>query len=474
MARERRSGLRPGGPQRSEPERSGPRLWRPLAHLTALLGLLLAPGLLPEPANARVFDPTSFTLDNGLQVVVVTNHRAPIVTHMIWYKVGAADEEQGESGLAHFLEHLMFKGTDTLAPGEFSKIISFNGGTENAFTSSDYTAYFQTIASDRLEIVMTHEADRMANLRLTDEVVLPERDVVLEERRSRVANEPGSRLAELAQAVLFLNHPYRRPVIGWEHEIRALDTESALAFYEKWYAPNNAVLIVAGDVEPSAVRALAEKTYGKIASKTVPARHRALEPEQAAPRRVTLKDARVRQPAVSIRYLAPSHNTAAGSESYALSVLEEIMGGGATSRLYRDLVVEQGVASSAGAGYNGGALDLGSFVFYASPRPGGEIDEVEVQLRAEIARLLKDGVTAEEVEAAKKRLIAGAIYARDNLSTAPRVIGAALTTGRTIEEVEAWPELIEKVTAEEIDDAARAALRAERSVTSLLLPEPTT
>ena len=194
----------------------------------ALIGFVFAATGLASLAQARVFDPESYTLANGLQVVVIENHRAPIVTHMIWYKVGAADESAGESGNAHFLEHLMFKGTKTLGPGEFSEIIAQNGGQENAFTSYDYTAYFQTVASDRLEIVMRHEADRMANLILTDAVVLPERDVILEERRSRVDNEPGSLLRETMQAALFLNHPYRLPVIGWEHEIRSLNTQTAL------------------------------------------------------------------------------------------------------------------------------------------------------------------------------------------------------------------------------------------------------
>ena len=211
----------------------------------ALAALVFGP---VSGGEARVFDPEAFTLDNGLQVVVITNRRAPIVTHMVWYKVGAADEAPGESGNAHFLEHLMFKGTDTLGPGEFSRIIALNGGQENAFTSYDYTAYYQTVARDRLEIVMQHEADRMTNLRLTDDVVLPERDVILEERRSRVENEPARKLQEMMQATLYLNHPYRIPVIGWAHEIKQLNTETALAFYRRWYAPNNAILVVAGDI----------------------------------------------------------------------------------------------------------------------------------------------------------------------------------------------------------------------------------
>ncbi len=244
-----------------------PEAQRSFFHKAAVL-LLAALGLaaIAAPkAEAGVFDPETFTLDNGLKVVVVTNRRAPIVTHMIWYRVGAADEAPGESGLAHFLEHLMFKGTKNTEPGEFTRIVAENGGVQNAFTSYDYTAYFQTVARDRLEIMMRYEADRMTNLQLTDEIVDPERQVVLEERRSRVGNNPSSQLWEQANATLFLNHPYRVPVIGWEHEIKQLSTEGALAFYRKWYAPNNAVLVVAGDVTAEDVRPLAEKYYGPIA-----------------------------------------------------------------------------------------------------------------------------------------------------------------------------------------------------------------
>jgi len=337
---------------RRSPSASAP-ISTPMLGLARLAGaaffsLIFVAAGLASLAQARVFDPETFTLANGLQVVVIENRRAPIVTHMVWYKVGAADESAGESGNAHFLEHLMFKGTNTLGPGEFSEIIAQNGGQENAFTSYDYTAYYQTVANDRLEIVMRHEADRMANLVLTDALVLPERDVILEERRSRVDNEPGSQLRETMQAGLYLNHPYRVPVIGWEHEIRSLSTETALAFYRRWYAPNNAVLVVAGDVDADEVRRLAEKYYGKVPAGEVLERVRPTEPPQYAARRVTLENARVRQPSLSISYLAPAHNSPGGEHAYALQVLDQILGGGATSRLYRSLVVEQGLAASRG------------------------------------------------------------------------------------------------------------------------------
>lgn len=443
---------------------------RRLGVLTGLAALLLT---FVRPVQARVFEPETFTLDNGLQVVVVTNRRAPIVNHMVWYKVGAADEEPGKSGLAHFVEHLLFKGTETAEPGEFSDVIARNGGRENAFTSYDYTGYFQTIASDRLALMMRYEADRMANLVLTDEVVLPERDVILEERRSRVDNEPGAQLSEMARAALFMNHPYGISIIGWEHEMRQLTTEDALAFYRRWYAPNNAVVVISGDVTLDEVRPLAEKYYGAVPRRAVPERLRPQEPVQMAPRRVVLQSPRVRQPAISISYLAPSYNRGEPGEAYALQVLSEILGGGSVSRLYLSLVVEQGLAAAAGSGYGGDDLDLSTFTFYGSPRPGTDLALVEAALRAEIDKLLKDGVTEAEVAEAKERLQSAAVFARDNVSTPSRVLGAALVTGQTIEDVEAWPARIGAVTAEQVNAVARAVFDARRSVTSVLEPEPT-
>ena len=367
----------------------------------------------------------------------------------------------------------MSKATETLGPGEFSQIIARNGGQENAFTSHDFTAYYQTVARDRLEIVMRHEADRMHNLVLNDELVLPERDVVLEERRSRVDNNPGSRLGEMVNAALYLNHPYRLPVIGWEHEIEALNTQTALAFYRRWYAPNNAVLVVAGDVTGQEVRALAEKYYGPIPARTVPERRRTTEPPQHAARRVTMESAQVRQPSLSITYLAPSYGSATDGEPYALQVLEEILGGGATSRLYRALVVESGLAISAGAGYSPTGLDSGRFTFYVSPRDGVEVESAEAALRAQISTLLAEGVSDREIATAKRRLKSASVFARDSLSTGANIFGRALTTGQSVEDVEAWPERIEAVTKARIEAAARAVFRDEQSVTGVLLPKPT-
>lgn len=422
-------------------------------------------------AGATVFNPETFTLSNGMQVVVITNRRAPIVAHMVWYKVGAADESEGKSGIAHFFEHLMFKGTKSVPPGEFSKIVARNGGSDNAFTTHDYTAYFQKVARDKLELVMKLESDRMTNLVLTDAEVLPERDVVLEERRSRTDNNPGAQLYEAAQAALFLNHPYRIPVIGWKHEIEQLTTQDALNFYRKFYVPNNAILIVAGDINASELRPLAEKYYGRIKRGRNIVRKRVSEPPQLASRRVELASPRVGQINWGKSYIAQGYRTATGNQAYALQVLAEILGGSATSRLYRGLVVEKGLAASAGAWYSPNRLDRGVFGLTLTPRPGIALAIAEAALAKEIRRLLKDGVTSAEISRAKNSLVAGAVYARDSLSAAPNIIGGALATGQTIASFEAWPDRINAVTREQVNDAARSVLVEARSVTSVLRPK---
>ncbi|MEK9646400.1 MAG: pitrilysin family protein [Alphaproteobacteria bacterium] len=436
----------------------------------AALVLTTAPAF-GAAAQAAVFSPKTFELENGLKVVVIENHRAPIAMQMVWYRVGAADEEPGESGLAHFLEHLLFKGTKTVKPGEFSRKIARIGGRENAFTSHDYTAYYQTVAAHEIEMVMKLEADRMQNLVLSDEVVLPERDVVLEERRTRTDNSPAAQLGEQRNRILYLNHPYGRPVIGWMSEIQALTTEKALAFYRKHYAPNNAMLIVAGDVTAEQVRGLAEKYYGPIPRRAIPARVRPKEPPQRAQRRVILESEQVRQPAWSRVYLAPSFATAEKERAYALEVLSQVLGGGSTSRLYRKLVVERGIASNAGTWYAGDGLDYAEFGIFASPTSGGDIDALEKAVLEELAAAVRGGFKPEDIERAKKLITASAIYARDGLRAGPMAFGQAFTQGQTVDDVESWPERIAAVTPDQVMEAARAVLDKNRSVTSVLLPE---
>jgi zinc protease len=426
--------------------------------------------LLSGPAAARegLFDPQSFTLENGLRVVVVTDRRVPVVSHMLWYKVGAMDEPEGQSGIAHLLEHLMFKGTSTVPQGEFSRTVARHGGQENAFTSHDYTAYYQNIARDRLELVMRMEADRMRNLTLTPEQVAPEKLVVLEERREHVDNDPAAILAEEAQAAAFLNHPYRRPVIGWQTEIEALTADVVLEFYRRWYAPNNAILVVTGDVDAAELRLLAERTYGKIEKVVLPERRHPVEPDQRAERRVSLTDARVRQPAWSRSHRAPSYVWGETRHAYALQVLSEILGGGATSRLYRRLVVDQPLAVSAGANYDPSHRGPSELATHASPRPGVSLDRLGQAAESIVAELRDSGPTEAEVADAKQRMTASVVYARDSFSTAAHIIGEALATGQTVADVEAWPARIAAVTRDEVVAAAKLVLSGP-TVTSLLI-----
>jgi len=427
-------------------------------------------------AQAAVFNPETFTLANGMQVVVISNHRAPIVTHMVWYKVGSADEPNGKTGVAHFLEHLMFKATKNLKSGEFSKIVAQNGGRDNAFTSFDYTGYHQTVAVDRLEVVMKIEADRMRNLIIDPKEVEPERQVVREERRTRTDNTPGGKLREQVNAAMFLNYPYRNPIIGWDHEIQEITVKDLRDFYDTYYWPNNAVLVVAGDITAAKLKPLAEKYYGGIPAGTIPPRIRPEEPPHNAARTVTLRDRRVRQPSWRRAFLAPSRVSGAKEHSYPLEVMSQIFGGGATSRLYKSLVIEQKIALSAGAFYDADNLGPSRLVIFVSPRPEIRMDQIEEAVEAEIRKLKQDGVTADELQRAKTSMQADAIYARDSMGAGARVLGAALASGQTIEDVESWPDRIGDVTAGQIKAAAQAVLITKNSVTGRLLsdrPQPT-
>ena len=439
----------------------------------AVAGWAIATALFATAVGAaRKPDIGHFTLANGLEVVVVPDRRAPVVTHMVWYKVGAADETPGKSGLAHFLEHLLFKGTALHPMGEFSKTVAFVGGQENAFTTQDYTGYFQRVSREHLKTLMEFESDRMTGLELTDAAVAPELKVVLEEQNQRVANNPRARLSEQIDAALYLNHPYGRPVIGWRNEIEKLNREDALAFYKRFYTPNNAVLVVAGDVTTEDIRTLAEATYGKVPKVAeISPRLRPQEPAQVAPRHVTLADAQVQQPSLHRAYLVPSSTTAKPGESEALEVLSFILGHGTTSRLYRTLVVEREIAVGAGGWYNGTALDATQFGVYGSPKPGVTLPKLEDAIDAVIDEVVANGVTPDEVDRAKARLIADAIYAQDSQSTMARWYGAALTTGGSVEQVKSWPDRVRAVTAQSVREAARQWLDSRRSVTGYLVKD---
>jgi zinc protease len=421
---------------------------------------------------ADIFGAETFTLGNGMQVVVIPNHRVPIVSHMVWYTVGSADETLGKSGIAHFLEHLMFKGTPTYPAGEITDLVARNGGQQNAFTSYDYTAYYQNIAVDRLPKMMELEADRMRNLILSEEDVRVERDVVLEERRMRVDSRPASIMAERLDAALWVTNHYGIPVIGWQEEIEALNREDAFNFYQRWYAPKNAILVVAGDITLDAIRPLAEATYGKIEPvDAVMSRERSTFLPQAADVRVTMEDARVRQPRWQRSYIAPSVNVGDQADVYALQVLSEILGGGSTSHLYQALVVNQAVASSAGTFYSEDAVSYGRFFLSVSPNPGVSIDTVEAALEAELEKFLADGVSDEDVARAIRRLEAQLVYAKDSPTNAARAVGALLAVGLTLDDIESWPDRMAEVTAEQVNTAAARIFTEAPSGTGVLLPK---
>jgi zinc protease len=442
------------------------------ALIAALAMAAAASTTVGRAAAASGPDIAHFSLANGLDVVVIPDHRTPVVTHMVWYRVGGADETSGKSGLAHFLEHLMFKGTQKNPKGLFSQTVATIGGQENAFTSNDYTGYFQRVAREQLRTVMEFESDRMTGLTLNEDEVKPELQVVLEEQNMRVANNPGARLDEQMEAVLYLNHPYGRPVIGWRQELEKLTREDALAFYKRFYTPNNAILVVAGDVTAEEVRKLADDTYGKVARVTeMGPRTRPQEPVHEAARTVTLADPRVTQPSVSRYYLVPSSTTAKPGESEALSILAHIMGRGSNNRLYDALVVDKDIAVSAGAGYSSTALDHTRLSVYGSPKPGTTLAQIEEAIDAVIADVIEKGVTSDELDRSKNRLIADSVYAQDNQGTLARWYGAALTTGGSVEEVKAWPERVRAVTAEQVQAAARTWLDKRRSVTGYLVKD---
>ncbi len=436
------------------------------AWLAVALGLAGA----AEAAPGKTFGAETFFLDNGMQVVVIANHRAPVVHHAVWYKIGAADEPPRASGIAHMLEHMMFKGTPSVPNGDFSRVIARNGGNDNAFTNHDYTGYFQNIAVDRLEMVMEMEADRMVNLAFEVAAFETERDVVLEERRMRTDNRANAQFGEQMGAAQFLSHPYGTPIIGWEHEIRGFTHEDALAFYRRHYAPGNAILIVAGDVTAEEIRPLAERIYGRIPAQEVVPRLRPSEPPQRAAGRLVMADERVAAPEWMRSYLSPSYHDDPDDIAVALDVLAEVLGGSTTSRLYQSLVVEQQLAINAGAYFQGTTLDRSRFGVYARPAPGVTVETVEQALDAELARLLAEGVGAEELARAKFGIRSLAVYARDSLSSLARIFGVALTVGLTVEQVEAWPDAVQAVTAEDVLAAARAVLHSESSVTGTLLP----
>lgn len=427
------------------------------------------------PARAGEDMVTTFTLDNGLEVVVIEDRRAPVVQHMMWYRAGSADEPPGVSGIAHFLEHLMFKGTKTMEPGEFSSVVARNGGRDNAFTSFDFTGYFQRVAADRLGLMMEMEADRMINLDLPLEEVLSERKVIIEERNQVVENNPSALFREQLRAMLYLNHRYGAPIIGWQHEMSVLEKEDALEFYRQFYGPNNAVLIVAGDVDPDEVLTLAEKHYGPIpANPAIEPRDRPQEPRHMAARRLVMEDARVAQPYVMRSYLAPARRSGAQEEAAALTMLAAVLGDGTNSVLAGKLQFDSEVALHATAWYGGLSLDDTSFTLVAVPSAGVSLQEVEDAMDRAVAGFFDEGVDPEHLERIKSQIRAQRIYERDDVGALANRYGRALTQGLTVADVQAWPDILQEVTGDDIIAAARNVFIPQNSVTGWLTePEVT-
>lgn len=410
---------------------------------------------------------TTYTLDNGMDVVVIEDHRAPVVVHMVWYKIGSADEPVGASGVAHFLEHLLFKATDQLESGEFSATVAANGGSDNAFTSHDYTAYFQRIAADRLPLMMEMESNRMNNLMLTEADIETERNVILEERNQRVENSPGALAREQFTAAQYQNHRYGVPIIGWKHEMEDLSLQDALDFYDLYYSPNNAILIVAGDVQPDEVKALAEQYYGVIpAEENLPERLRPQEPPQRAERRITYVDPRVSQPYLTRSYIAPERDSGAQKEAAALVYLADLLGGSPfTSALGQALQFDTQTAVYSGAGYDGSNLDKGMFSVSVAPSDGVSLSEAEAAMDAVIADFIAAPIDPAQLESLRTQFRASEIYAKDDVQGLARRYGAALTQGLTIQDVQDWPQALQSVTEADIKAVATKVLNRDQAVT---------
>lgn len=437
--------------------------------------LFLAILLVPHPTQAQTFGAEEFSLENGLQVVVIPNHRAPTVTSMLWVKVGAADETPGLSGMAHYFEHLMFKGTPKHPAGEFSKTVKMLGGQENAFTSQDYTAYFASIAVENLPQIMEMDADRLVNLNPPPEHYASEKQVVIEERRQRTDNDPRAIFGEQMNSSLYVNHPYGTPVIGWMDEIEKYEWSDVKKFYDTWYAPNNAVLVVSGDITAEQLKPLAKKYYGGLAKKEIPERKRPHVPPALGGAILTLHDASIHQSVFQKIYIAPSDATNR-QDSLALQVLADILGGGPSARLYKTVVIGKKKATSVVFNYNSSALDYGTITLGGTPADGVSPEELGKAVDTEIAKVIKDGVKESEVKEAVQRMQDEAVFARDSLAGPAMIFGLALTTGSTVKDVENWAADIAKVTPEQVKDAAAKYINDKKpwlrpAVTGYLLPE---
>ncbi|MCY3983134.1 MAG: pitrilysin family protein [Roseovarius sp.] len=425
---------------------------------------------LPHAFQAAAGDDVAmYRLDNGMDVVVVEDHRAPVAIHMVWYRVGSADEPPGKSGIAHFLEHLMFKGTDELEPGEFSLKVAKTGGTDNAFTSYDYTTYIQRVATEHLESMMRMESDRMVNLVIDKDLVDIERNVVLEERNQRVENNPSALYHEQHMAAQYLNHPYGIPIIGWRREILRIDIDDLRKFYDTHYAPNNATLVVVGDVDPEEIYGLARKYYGEIPARQVPERGRPLEPGHLAARKLEFGDARIAQPYLTRSYLVPERDSGDQKTAAALTLLAEVLGGGTTSILNQKLQFDTRTALYAGSYYRGLSLDETTFFITVVPTRETTLEEAEASMDEVLSDFLQNGIDDNHLERVKRQIRASEIYARDSIRGIANRYGRALSSGLTVSDVQAWPDILQSITEKEIMAAAKTVFAGKNSVTGYIM-----
>lgn len=438
---------------------------------TKLFKYLLLPVILwyAAAAHAEVFEKT---LANGLKVIVKEDHRAPVVVQQIWYKAGSMDERTGTTGIAHVLEHMMFKGTKSVPKGEFSKRIAAAGGRENAFTSSDYTAYFQTLHKSKLPLAMQLESDRMRNLQLVDAEFSKEIQVVMEERRMRTDDDPGSLLYEKLMAAAYQEHPYQNPVIGWMNDLQTLTTDDARYWYKTWYAPNNAVLVVAGDIKASEVFTLAQRYYGVIPARKLPIRKNFSEPPQLGVKRIVVK-APAQLPQLVMAYHTPTIRDAENdSRPYALQVLAGILDGNASARLNKTLVREQQLASSVGAGYDPTSRGPSMFTLQGTPSEGKSVAELEAGLRTQVELLVRDGVSEDELKRVKAQVTASEVYKLDSLFYQAMQIGQMESIGLTYKAIPLMLKKLQAVTAQQVQDAAREFIQGDQLTVAVLDPQP--
>ena len=440
--------------------------------ICSLLLSLLSPLQAAADQNNQAEPVTEFSLDNGLKVLIREDHRAPVAVSQVWYRVGSSYEHGGVTGVSHVLEHMMFQGTSKYEPGKFSEIIAAQGGRENAFTGIDYTAYFQTLASDRLEIALELEADRMMNLQLQDEKFLKEIQVVMEERRMRTEDRPTSQLYEQLNAAAFVNHPYHNPIIGWMTDLEAMETADLAAWYRRWYMPNNAILVIVGDVDTATIRQQVEQYFGPLKAGDLRPPKIQQEVPQTGERRITVK-LPAKLPHLMMGYHVPQLTRGDDSwESYALDVLAAVLDGGSSARLARELQRGQAIAASASAGYRGVMRDAGLFTLDGTPTQGHTIAELETALRAQIQHLMDEPVSQVELKRVQTQVVADTVYTRDSVFYQAMQLGMLETVGLDWRMLDEYVERIKQVTPKQIQQVAAKYLQPDQLTVAILDPQP--